>query len=98
MEINITYEQIAIVVEKEIVKRIDKNLNHVIQEHYKRYQHLEEVIERIIEKIVERRLTDIYSDKQLKELITSENVSKVVADKLIKTVSEEVVDRLLYQD
>ncbi|MGG3307348.1 hypothetical protein ABER23_07965 [Paenibacillus lautus] len=95
MELTITDEQLATVVENEIVKRIDKNLTYVIKEHYTNYQKLREVIERIIGDILEERLARIFSDEHLKSLVKSENVSKVLADKLIKVVSEDLVDQLL---
>lgn len=95
MELTITEEQVAAIVEKEIVNRIDKNLTHVIKNNYTSYQKLGEVIERTIENILVQRLSMIFSDEHLKALVKSENVSKVLADKLIKVVSEDLVDQLL---
>ncbi|ANY71680.1 hypothetical protein BBD41_03270 [Paenibacillus ihbetae] len=95
MELTITEEQVAAIVEKEIIERIDKNLTLLLKKKYMNYQYLGEIFERTLENVLEKRLTQMFSDKQIKELVTSENVSKVLAEKLIKTVSEDLVDRLL---
>lgn len=92
MDITISDEQIKKIAEEQVKNILKPRIDKVLSRWSN--QMFEERIQRSIHTIVEERFSELVPDERLMKLVKKSEVSKHIADSIVKVVSKEIVDTI----
>jgi hypothetical protein len=94
MQINLSDEQILQIAEKQVLSLLRPRIEKVLKDSYWSSQDLKREIDNAIQVTIEKRVNQLVDDDTLKSMVKKQNISKVIADNLIKTVSEDITEQV----